>query len=192
MPGSKNHTALPQPGDGERTWLHRKVGASGVLSFVGVMVLTGVATGWYLGRPPRRIEQPIAFDHRKHVQELELACSTCHQYFEKETFSGLPDAAVCAGCHEEAQGQSAEEAKLVQLLAGGGMLEWGRLFVQPEHVFFSHRRHVVAGKLECKGCHGNIANSDRPPARVDKLGMQDCIDCHRRSDVATDCTTCHR
>jgi hypothetical protein len=193
MHGSEDRAHPLEPGADERTWLHRKIGATAVLSFFGFMLLTGAAAGWHRGRPtPRRIEQPIAFDHRKHVQDLELACSTCHVYYETQTFSGLPAAEICATCHAEAQGKSAEEAKLVKLLASGGTLAWRPLFVQPAHVFFSHRRHVVAGKLECKGCHGTIASSETPPGHVQKLVMQDCLDCHRRAGAATSCTTCHR
>ena len=138
------------------------------------------------------IRQPISFNHRKHVEDNALACSTCHQFYEKETFSGLPSAGDCAVCHLEAQGKSAEELKLVQLLKAGAPLDWRPLFRQPPHVFYSHRRHVIAGKLDCAVCHGAIAKSVEPPARVQRLRMQDCIDCHRRHGVSAECTTCHR
>ena len=44
-------------------------------------------------------EQPIAFNHQKHVEELELECSTCHAFPENDLFSGLPTAEDCAMCH---------------------------------------------------------------------------------------------
>jgi hypothetical protein len=142
--------------------------------------------------PTKPVRQPIAFNHRKHVEEASLTCSTCHQFYETEAFSGLPAADVCAMCHLEPQGKSAQELELVKLLKAGKPLEWKPLFRQPPHVYYSHRRHVVSGKLDCVTCHGEIGKSVEPPARVKRLAMQDCLDCHRRHAVATECTACHR
>jgi hypothetical protein len=138
------------------------------------------------------VRQPISFNHQKHVKELDLACSSCHLTVEKEAFSGLPAAEVCASCHAEPQGKTAEEAKLVERLKSGGPLDWKPLFRQPAHVFYSHRRHVVAAKIECPVCHGSIAQTTSPPGRVRRLRMADCVECHRRAGVSTDCTACHR
>ncbi len=168
-----------------------------VIGLAASLLLGGAAaTALTLGGGPATfrpaIRQPIAFNHRKHVQELDLSCPTCHLTVEKEAFSGLPDAEVCASCHEELQGKSEEEKKLVQLLKAGVPLSWKPLFRQPSHIFYSHRRHVVVAKLDCQLCHGSIAMTTAPPARVRRLRMNDCIACHRRSGVSTDCTTCHR
>ena len=181
------------PNPTERSWLHRRVGAAGVLSFFAIFVLTGTAANLHRSRPAGGpVVQPIAFDHRLHVEGNQLECSTCHVFYEHEAFSGLPGREVCAQCHEEQQGESAEEAKLVQLLASGAALEWRPLFRQPAHVFYSHRRHVGAARLECEACHGDIGRSEAPPGRVRPLQMEDCIDCHRRAGVSTECTACHR
>ena len=166
-------------------------------AFVAGFLLFFVASGTFvlfLGATPfpRAVEQPIAFNHRKHVEEHEISCSTCHLSYEEETFSGLPDAEVCAFCHLEAQGTSAEELKLVDLLAGGAALDWKPLFRQPPHVFYSHRRHVAVAGLECSVCHGSIGESESPPGRVTPLRMSDCVECHRRSGASTTCTACHR
>lgn len=136
--------------------------------------------------------QPIAFNHAKHVGENQIDCSACHAFYETETFSGFPEAETCANCHQQAIGKSAEEAKLVQLLKDGKPFVWGRLFRQPPHVFYSHRRHVVKAKLKCEQCHGQIALATSPPRAVKKLAMSDCIDCHQKQHVAVDCVTCHR
>jgi hypothetical protein len=142
--------------------------------------------------PAGPVRQPISFNHRKHVEENSLACSTCHEFYEKEAFSGLPTAEICSGCHLEPQGKSAQEQELVKLLKAGRPLEWKPLFLQPPHVYYSHRRHVVSAKLDCVTCHGEIGKSVEPPSRVRRLGMQDCLDCHRRRGASTECTTCHR
>ncbi len=136
--------------------------------------------------------QPVEFNHRLHVEDLELECTTCHEFYESETFSGMPSPEACAFCHEEAQGESAEEAKLAGLLSEGKPLAWQRLFRQPPHVFYSHRRHVVVAGIACETCHGAIASSERPPRWVAKLDMDGCMACHEEQQVADDCTNCHR
>jgi len=190
MDGPESRDAAPQVRD---SWLGRKGWSAGAIGFSGLFLLTSVVVALGNGRVfDAPVKQPIAFNHKKHVEDSGLECSVCHQFYEKEAFSGLPSAEICAGCHAEAQGKSAEEARLVKLLQDGGSLDWKPLFRQPPHVFYSHRRHVVAGKLECRTCHGAIAASTAPPGRVTKLRMQDCIACHQRTATSTDCTTCHR
>lgn len=168
---------------GARGWLVPVV--SGFLLF-----LVASAVPLALRRPA--VHQPIAFNHRKHVKDNELACSTCHEYYEKEAFSGLPASDLCASCHLEPQGKSAEELKLVRLLKAGAPLDWKPLFLQPPHVYYSHRRHVVAAHIDCAVCHGGIALTSSPPARVKSLRMADCIDCHRERGAPTGCNACHR
>jgi len=159
--------------------------ASGFLFF-----LIGSALPFALRRPP--VRQPIAFNHQKHVKDNDLACSTCHEYYEKEAFSGLPTSEICASCHLEPQGKSAEERELVRLLKAGAPLDWKPLFLQPPHVYYSHRRHVVTARIDCSVCHGGIAQTSFPPARVPRLRMADCIGCHEKHGAPTECTACHR
>jgi hypothetical protein len=160
--------------------------ASGFVSF---FLLSGAAAILI----PSRTEQPIAFNHRKHVVDNEMGCSECHEFYEKETFSGLPSAETCAFCHlDELQGENAEERRLATLLEEGEDLKWEQLFRQPPHVFYSHRRHVGVAQMECTDCHGSIGESETPPKRVKQLTMDDCLDCHEEEEVAAECTTCHR
>jgi hypothetical protein len=139
-----------------------------------------------------RAEQPISFNHLKHVEELGLECDSCHEFYREETFSGLPEAETCEFCHAEAQGETAEEARLVQLLEEGKPLEWQSLFRQPSHVFFTHRRHVVMAEVECDVCHGDIGSTERPPEWVHLMTMDDCVECHEREQAGVRCNTCHR
>ncbi len=184
--------AKPEAGPAYK-WHHPGRWGAGIIGFLAFTVISAAGAVTFKDRIFRRpVEQPIAFNHKLHVEDNQLGCSTCHEYYEKETFSGLPDADVCAFCHSEKQGDSEEEARLVKMIADGKTLEWKSLFRQPPHVFYSHRRHVLVAKLECKTCHGDIASTTTPPTRVTKLRMQDCIDCHHQKNVSTDCTTCHR
>lgn len=172
---------------GRSGWSAAALGFS--LSFLITGGMVALGNGHHFDAP---VVQPIAFNHKAHVQDREIDCSACHSYYEKQTFSGLPPAEVCAMCHAEPQGKSEEEAKLVRLLDAKTPLAWKPLFRQPPHVFYSHRRHVAVAKLECKECHGAIAEAAAPPVRAKTLRMQDCIDCHRRSGLSTHCTSCHR
>jgi hypothetical protein len=62
-----------------------------------------------------------------------------------------------------------------------------------DHVFYTHRRHVGIGELECVNCHGEIADTERPPERpLVRIDMDLCMDCHREHEETVDCNACHR
>jgi hypothetical protein len=43
--------------------------------------------------------QPIAFSHRLHAGELQVACVYCHSGAERSRHAGVPAANVCMNCH---------------------------------------------------------------------------------------------
>jgi len=43
--------------------------------------------------------QPIAFSHRLHAGDLQLACLYCHANAERSRSAGVPANAVCMNCH---------------------------------------------------------------------------------------------
>ncbi|MEW6488009.1 MAG: cytochrome c3 family protein [Thermodesulfobacteriota bacterium] len=140
----------------------------------------------------RAVTQPIAFNHRLHVEGNGLECVECHVYVLTQTFAGLPSLERCLECHETAVTDSAEEEKIRELAARGETLVWKRLYEVPDHVYSSHRRHVVAGGIDCAECHGPVAATTRPPARpLRALTMDFCMDCHRRRGASNDCLACH-
>ena len=181
-----------QPIEGQEASRPRPVGIF-LAGFIGVCIpaLALTALG-VIHFDYRGMKQPVEFNHRKHVAELGITCDACHSSYEKETFSGFPKTEDCASCHAEAQGTGQQEKVLVEKLKRGENLEWKRLFAQPAHVFYSHRRHVVVAKIPCATCHGDITNSTSPPRKVHKLAMTECIACHQKSKVSVACTTCHR
>jgi c(7)-type cytochrome triheme protein len=70
---------------------------------------------------------------------------------------------------------------------------WVRIYRLPDHVYFSHRRHVGAGKLRCQTCHGQVQQFTEPaPRPVVEPTMDNCIDCHRQKKASVDCNACHR
>lgn len=44
-------------------------------------------------------EQPIAFSHRQHAGDLQIACVYCHFGVENSRHAGIPAASVCMNCH---------------------------------------------------------------------------------------------
>jgi hypothetical protein len=138
------------------------------------------------------VKQPLAFNHKKHL-EKEVVCSGCHDTVEKLAAAGKPKLETCMLCHETPLGQTAAEEQVRQYAARGEEIRWSRLYKLPEHVFFPHQSHVVAGKIECKTCHGAIGESVSPPKRPEiNLTMNDCLACHRSRGVTIDCIACHK
>jgi hypothetical protein len=43
--------------------------------------------------------QPIAYSHRLHAGELQIACLYCHFSAEKSRHAGIPAASICMNCH---------------------------------------------------------------------------------------------
>ena len=141
------------------------------------------------------LQQPINFNHKKHIEQ-GVECETCHIYIKKESFAGLPELQTCLECHESPVTKSPEEEKIRSFAKKGTILEWKRIYRIPQHVYFSHRRHVAFANLECKVCHGAIGDTVKPPLKPLKiLMMNDCIDCHNKSQkskVTSDCIDCHK
>jgi hypothetical protein len=140
--------------------------------------------------PP--VVQPIQFSHKAHT-EKGLACDSCHQSVQKASFAGIPNTETCMMCHQGAITDSPEEEKVRQYAEKGLLIPWRRLYEVPGHAYFSHRRHVTVGGIECVRCHGAIGDSTAPLARAAvRMGMDVCVDCHTKRQVNTDCNTCHR
>ena len=137
--------------------------------------------------------QPVQFNHKLHVADQGIDCVECHQYVMKNRKATLPAKEVCADCHSEPQGSSSEEQKLVALLASNEELKWQRVYVLPEHVYFSHFRHVTLGQIGCQNCHGEMKDLTVPPRRpaTGIIGMDFCLNCHRERRASSDCLACH-
>lgn len=159
--------------------------------FIGVAIGAALLLLFFTLSQAFKADQPIAFNHKVHLDQ-GVECDTCHQFYKTQSFSGLPHIDTCLECHKEPMTKSPEEEKIRIFAKQGKDLAWKQIHVEPEHVFFSHRRHVVLGKLACQGCHGTIGQSERPPsAPAVKMTMSWCMGCHARSKVTNDCMACH-
>ncbi len=158
---------------------------------MGILAISALVLPALVPRPA--VPQPIEFNHLKHTQELGLTCEFCHKYVRSGAHAGLPGAETCSACHSTVQGESEEAARVTALLEGGDPLQFNKLFRFEDHVFYTHRRHVELGELECEECHGPIADTERPPARpLIEVTMDFCIRCHRERGETLECNACHR
>lgn len=138
-------------------------------------------------------EQPIAYNHAKHVEENAMACLDCHQHAEESARASIPNIQVCRDCHEEAMTESENEIALVDFITGNKMIPWRQVYTVPDYAYFSHRRHVKVGKLECTVCHGEVGKLTEPMTQPHvEITMAWCIDCHEERNVSNDCYACHR
>lgn len=140
-------------------------------------------------------EQPMRFSHKAHLKDAK--CTACHAHYEKQAAAGMPRLEDCMDCHDGTQSKQAEdikeEEKLARYAEKQEEIRWVRLYRIPDHSLFSHRLHVVRGRLECKTCHGPIGTSETAPGRpVQAISMDWCMSCHKERHVTNDCNTCHR
>lgn len=157
----------------------------GLSFFLGVVISLSNHSG-----PPAA--QPIFFNHAKHM-ENGMSCTDCHAGAQSQVHATLPNLATCLSCHETALTPSVEEQKIRLLAAERKDLAWRQLTRVPAHVYFSHRRHVQLGGLDCATCHGPMEKATAPPSRAFRaLTMQTCLECHQKSRARTDCNDCHR
>ena len=141
----------------------------------------------------KSVSQPIAYNHKKHIEEAELNCFDCHSLVLTHQKASIPNIDYCKNCHEEAMTDSKEEEKLVDYIKNDRPIPWIQVHRVPDHAYFSHRRHVALGKVACQDCHGDVNNMVLPFMRPTKaVEMEFCVDCHERKRVTTDCAACHR
>ena len=148
----------------------------------------------------------MPFSHRVHAREQRIGCSACHAYADRSPVAGIPSVERCRGCHKFVKGNPedpriTEELKpLLALLRQDppATIPWVRVHRLPDHVRFTHERHVLGG-VPCADCHGEVEAMDEA-RQVASLEMGWCLDCHRRKEAEgvaprarlTDCVTCHK
>lgn len=145
-----------------------------------------------LANPRKDGTQPIAYNHKLHL-ELGLECQGCHQYAETGSRASIPNIDVCGGCHDDAEVDNPEARKVADYVARNERIPWRQVHRVPDHVYFSHRRHVRLGELQCSMCHGDVAQMEKPFEQPHQaIRMDWCTSCHRRRGVDNDCFACHR
>ena len=81
---------------------HRIATAVLVVGLVFAALVLGFASpAWHLPANQQDYEpmQPIAFSHRLHAGELNMACLYCHGAAEESRHAGIPATSTCMNCH---------------------------------------------------------------------------------------------
>jgi hypothetical protein len=130
------------------------------------------------------------FSHEKHVAENLIGCGTCHPYARHGPVAGLVAASTCVACHKFVGKDKPEQQAVVKAFADEKTLAFERVWRQPDHVYFSHERHLARGLL-CAECHGDVAHMGQA-RRVRDMSMGFCLDCHRERQASVDCLACHK
>lgn len=195
--------------EASRTWVNNN---KKLVALIGVLLLGWlVVKGWYAAKgvgvyaeevKPGKWEgyhpsQPINFSHKIHANDNAIQCQYCHSTVEKSKTASIPSAMICMNCHkgisETANPGSKEEIAKIYVATGFDPatqgytntpvpLQWNKVHVLPDHVFFSHQQHVVVGQVACEQCHGDVkamttVEQQRP------LTMGWCVDCHRNTPL---------
>lgn len=147
--------------------------------------------------------QPVRFSHRVHAGDNKIGCTSCHAYAERGPVAGIPSMQRCQGCHKfvredpEHPEITAELKPLLAILKEGTAISWVRVTRVPDHVYFTHERHVLGG-VRCQECHGEVERMD-VVRQVAPLTMGWCLECHHRKqrekagrERLTECVTCHK
>lgn len=141
--------------------------------------------------------QPIAFSHKLHAGVNGVDCNYCHSSARHSKHSGIPSADLCMNCHTYISEGPSGKDEIQKIYDAIGFdpntrtyiegyeqkpIEWVRIHNLPDHAYFNHSQHVVAGKLECQDCHGPVEEMD-VLYQYSELTMGWCIDCHRETEV---------
>ncbi|MEZ4527169.1 MAG: menaquinone reductase multiheme cytochrome c subunit QrcA [Desulfobacterales bacterium] len=184
-------------------------GGFAILFFI-VGLAASLIVGWVIF--PKLLysqkKQPFDFNHALHNELVDNGCESCHFFREDGSYAGVPTLEQCAGCHEDVQGETEDEAIFVnEYVKNGREVPWLVYSRQPDCVFFSHAAHVKSGGMDCKTCHGPIGESEslKPyeENRItgysrdiwgkniagfkkntwDRMKMDDCSECHVKLGV---------
>lgn len=135
-------------------------------------------------------EQPIKFSHKLHVEQNKIECQYCHSGVTKSPYATIPSVDTCMGCHKVIKTESPEIKKIKEHFDAGKPIEWEPVHHLPEHVYFTHERHVKAG-VSCQSCHGQVQKMETVE-KMSSLKMGFCVSCHREKGVSIDCAVCHQ
>jgi hypothetical protein len=159
-----------------------KLSLFGVLSLVGVLILTAMVLGRssYVTRANEFIEQPIQFSHLHHVKDDGIDCRYCHTSVETSAFAGIPPTKTCMNCHSQLFSTEPILEPVRASFRDDTPLHWIRVHDLPDFVYFNHSIHVKKG-MGCETCHGRV---DEMPLmeQVNTLQMEWCLNCHRNPE----------
>ena len=198
------------------------MGGVGLAAFAGVaLALTFLISAW-LGRPvvfgfDEGPDQPIAFPHPTHVEQLGLDCTFCHRNVTKGAAATIPAVSLCMTCHRVV-GEGKPGVEILRAAFDEGQpIDWIRVHRLPDHVHFVHEAHInafsgqktVVKKITDPATQirlvdaRNVSPGASVGAVIDVAVSKVCTICHgnvgamtkvrqERSLKMGDCVDCHR
>ncbi len=159
---------------------------------LAILAALGAGCGSNAGLPEQGPEQPIAFSHAQHADDLRIDCRHCHTRVAKAAEANYPSVAKCEGCHAGVKKErtTPEMAKVTQHWEERRPIAWTKVTDLPDHVRFDHGAHVRK-LVSCGTCHGQVQQMRRV-RQVQRFTMRFCVQCHRQEDARIDCTACHK
>ena len=137
-------------------------------------------------------DQPIRYNHKAHI-EGGFECSECHLNVETQARTSLPNIEICVDCHDDLEAENPEERKVAGFVTEKVRIPWVQIHSVPDYAYFSHRRHVTLGEIECESCHGAVSEMTQPFVQpFVEINMDWCVGCHEQRAVSVDCVACHR
>ncbi len=154
---------------------------------VGGLVAFSLCMGYLVVRSPYEMqqqsprEQPLQFSHKHHVGDLGIDCRFCHDTVEVSAFANIPPTDTCMHCHSQLWAASPALAPVRESYRTNRSIQWTKVNVLPEFVYFNHSVHVNKG-IGCTSCHGRV---DEMPLvwQTAPLTMRWCLDCHRNPEM---------
>ena len=124
-------------------------------------------------------EQPVQYSHKLHAGLLGFDCRYCHTSVEIGPHANVPPTATCINCHQanRVKGESPRLAMVRDSAVTGKPIEWVKVHLLPDYVYFDHSAHVHAG-VGCDSCHGRIDQME-VVRQAEPLNMGWCLECHR-------------
>lgn len=150
----------------------------------------------------------IRFNHQRHVKDLRLTCTTCHDKAKTShdaAESLLPQGTRCDGCHgSDHRDLSRVRAEPKEPISQCGFCHLGYrsdagnrvapLSLPKPNLRFDHALHVTRN-IGCAQCHGAVENLEL--ATRDQLPrMRGCLNCHQApapsaGNARSECRNCH-
>jgi hypothetical protein len=130
-------------------------------------------------------EQPIAFSHRQHAGQLQIACLYCHYAAETSRHAGIPPASVCMTCHRFVT--APQKDLLPEILAARKAKRAPQPIVSPE----LQKLYSALGLDSKLEPDPNIAPTPIAWVKVDNLPSFTCFDHRSHTNAGLTCQRCH-
>ncbi|MDE1177424.1 MAG: cytochrome c3 family protein [Edaphobacter sp.] len=133
--------------------------------------------------------QPIAFNHKLHIETAKMSCNDCHEPRGTGMTVAMPQPPKCMRCHATVATDKPDIKRLAEAAKNEDPILWVRVYRIPSFVSFSHKTHTDAGST-CEQCHGPVAERTAIAQEKD-TSMGSCIACHQAKGAPSTCDTCH-